>query len=369
MIENEDKNLIQEDGENLTENEKSRYSIILSKWDYESGNFVDTDGSIKEEKKDFGPQPKSHRAFTFRKITAMRPRHRELREGSQTVSSEGDIEFGPLQRLVGKITEKWGWNDIVTKCRSPYTALVYSWSEALEEAQKVVEDEPEEEKQARTDLGKLLSIISTSSGHPQLDQYFKDRDTFISEKSITHDALWTLFPPGTLILAHPFLEEPQVFSVQSCDGFVLDTEAFWLTCYSFDWNGYEFNRVPFEMTINAWGDDRKSIIELPFYPLDYYEEPSLNKDGNTVAQDAIEMLKTKLINRGKAYEKLCTADKGKQMFNYEGTAHVQRNSGILQPVPTPGNERDRREDNDSSLSGSAELSVSPDTGSDSKKLV
>ena len=114
----------------------------------------------------------------------------------------------------------------------------------------------------------LLTIISTSSGHLQLDRYFKDRNTFIAEKSITHDALWTLFPPGTLILAYLFLETPQVFSVQSCHGFVSDSENFALTCYSFDWNGSEFSRVPFQMTIESWGDDRKRIIELPFYPLE-----------------------------------------------------------------------------------------------------
>jgi hypothetical protein len=67
-----------------------------------------------------------------------------------------------------------------------------------------------------------------------------------NEKSITHNALWTLFPPGTLILAHPFLEEPQIFWVKSCGGFVRENDKFDLVCYSFGWNGTEFNRVPID---------------------------------------------------------------------------------------------------------------------------
>jgi hypothetical protein len=301
-------------------------------------------------------------------MTALRPRFRGQYEGYQALSSEVDIEFEPLQKLVGKITAKWGWSETVTKCRSPYSALIYSWSEALEEAQRIVEGESEDEQQARTDLAELLNIISTSSGHLQLDRYFQERDTFISENSITHDALWTLFPPGTLILAHPFLEKPQIFSVQSCDGFVSGNEPFDLICYSFDWNGFEFNRVAFEMRIESWGDDRKSIVELPFYPLDYYEESSPNLE-DSPATGAIEGLKNKLINRGKRYEKLCTAEKGKQMFNYEGNAHLQRSGGILQPFSSLGSEQSRRADDNSSSSGSAELKISSDIGSVSRKQV
>jgi hypothetical protein len=57
----------------------------------------------------------------------------------------------------------------------------------------VIEDEPEGERQARVDLAELLKIISTSAGHIQLDLYFRDRKSFLNERSITHATLWTLF--------------------------------------------------------------------------------------------------------------------------------------------------------------------------------
>jgi hypothetical protein len=95
------------------------------------------------------------------------------------------------------------------------------------------------------DLAELLNIISTSSGRLAIDRFFKKK-TMENEKPITHNPLWT---PGTLILAHPFLEEPQIFWAKSCDRFVRENVKFGLVCYSFDWNGTEFNRVPIEMSI------------------------------------------------------------------------------------------------------------------------
>ncbi|KAI9760633.1 MAG: hypothetical protein M1840_002373 [Geoglossum simile] len=247
------------------------------------------------------------------------------------IVSEVRIESKPLQKLVGKITKQWGWAEEVSQCRFPYTALIYSWDEAKRES-KMPEDEVNIKK-ARTDLMDLLNAISSSSGHMQLDHYLKDRDIFVKENSITHEALWTLFPPGTLILAWPFPDEQQVFIVQSCDGFVSDGKTFHLICYCFDWNGYEFNRVPFKMGIEPWGEDRKSILELPFYPLSYYEE------SDKTHENSLRDLGRKLIKRGKEYERLCTAERGQQMFSYKGVAYLQRGG-----ITTSGDPSSQRSD-------------------------
>jgi hypothetical protein len=220
------------------------------------------------------------------------------------------------------------------------------------------------------DLAELLNIISTSSGHPATDRYFKEKKTMETEKSITHNALWTLFPPGTLILAQPFLEEPQIFLVQSCY-IPLRSESndkFDLVCYSFDWNGTEFNRVPVEVSIEYWGGDRRSIVELPFYPHQYYQGPSFNTDDGTSNKDAIDELKQRLMKRGQKYRRFCIAEKGKQMFNYDGIAHFQKSGGILQQISSQSYERDRRTDARFSSSASAEVKISPENGSSRKQV-
>jgi hypothetical protein len=85
-----------------------------------------------------------------------------------------DIEFEPLQILLGKITSKWGWSDKITQWSNPYTGLIWSWKKAMEEATKFVEDE---DRQARMDLAELPNIISTSSGHFAIDRFFKEKKT------------------------------------------------------------------------------------------------------------------------------------------------------------------------------------------------
>ncbi|TGJ80301.1 hypothetical protein E0Z10_g8460 [Xylaria hypoxylon] len=177
--------------------------------------------------------------------------------------------------------------------------------------------------------GKLLRMISTSSGDVHLDQYFKNRQAFLSECTITHDALWTLFPPGTLVVGRPCHDEHQIFVVDSCIGFVPEDHTFDFICYGFDWNGSEFSRVPFEMGIEGWGGDRKSVTGLPFYPLDFYEEDGLSR------HESIENLKKRLIERGKKYVSFCLTEKGGQTFNYlDGEAYFHRGGGFLQHEDT-----------------------------------
>lgn len=317
--------------------------MIVSKWDPDAGDFIDNDATKKEEKKAIGPENQSRIAFTFKKLTMARSRHSKI----ESLSSEVKIESEPLQRLLGKITSKWGWSETVTTCTSPFGPLVYAWTEALSEAQKFVEHEPEDEKQARADLNELLRMISTSSGYLPLDRYFQDRNTFTSERSITHAALWTLFPPGTLIVSQQPLDRLQIFTVSSCDGFVMEGQTFDLVCFCFDWDGSEFGRVPFEFKVPYWGPDRRSIVELPFYPLQYYTEPT--SEEGILPGDAIASLKDKLIKRGKKFVDYCTAVKGKQMFKYKGDAHFHTSRSLIHRSDSTEIDQNRNSDDASTV--------------------
>ncbi|RYP47914.1 hypothetical protein DL768_006110 [Monosporascus sp. mg162] len=333
-----------EEGPEELEDKESRYCMIITKWDPRTGEFQEKSLPGIKDGNPYGPQPKLNRAFTFRKITGIRT-SRLLPDNDLSSSSEVDVVFPPLQKLLGRITSKWGWPEEVTKCRSPYRPLIYSWEEAEREASEIIDDESEDEKQARDDLKELLIIISTSSGDVRLDRYFNDRRTLLNECTITHDALWTLFPPGRLIVGRPCHDEPQIFVVDSCDGFVSDDETFEVVCYSFDWNGSEFSRVPFQMGIDGWGGDRKSVTGLPFYPLDFYEENGLSRDAS------IEKLRKRLIERGRKYVTFCTAEKGRQMFNYlDGPAYFYRTGAFLQRKETDADtDLDRRQRSSSSV--------------------
>jgi hypothetical protein len=77
-------------------------------------------------------------------------------------------------------------------------------------------------------------------------------------------------------------------------------------------------------SIEYWGGERRSTVELPFYPLQYYQGPSRSLEDGILSNDSIDELKLRLINRGRKYQNFCIAEKGKQMFNYDGIAHFQK---------------------------------------------
>jgi hypothetical protein len=236
--------------EKLEPKEENRYPIMVRRWHSKKGNFKTTPADMDDEQDAKESGVPSTRAFTFQKIFVRHGSGGYSKYGSlseTSISSEVDIEYIPLQKLLGDITSCHGWPQMVTKCSAPYKALIYTWDKALAEAESVVDNESDECKQARIDLKKLLEIISSSSGHIRLDQYFKDRPRFIKEKSITHSAFWTLFATGTLIVTYPFPDQEQILSVQSCDEFIVDGGIFRLIAYCYDWNGNEFNRTPFRL--------------------------------------------------------------------------------------------------------------------------
>jgi hypothetical protein len=340
-----------------------RYRVIVSTWDGELGDYTErvSDGREKEEQNDYGPENQSLRAFTLRKLTMAPTTVSSQRLQTEAVSSEVEIESKALQRLLGKLTYQWGWTDPVLVCRSPYLPLLHSWQESIDASLLIVEGESDEEKQARIDLRHLIRIISTSSGHLPLDRYFKARHSFIEDRTVTHNALCSLFPPGRLILAHPFLDQPQLFSVQSCDGFVAADTTFNLVCYCFDFNGHHFNRVPFLMSIPYWGPDRRSIMELPFYPLKFHFDVNAPQGEE---ERSIAKLKQSLIDRGKSFARICTAEGRKsKMFKYTGDAHLNSGRAVLPRMDSSVGEQV------SQFEDSSSVTISPDAPAPSKDYV
>lgn len=242
-------------------------------------------------------------------------------------ASEVDVESEPLQRLLGGITQKYSIAVKVTLMESPYQSLVWAWDAAQQEADKVESKDSPEDKQAREDLRALLDIISTSSGDETLDRYFKAKKAAMGNDgvtTVTFESLWTLFPKGSFVLARPFLRQPQVFLVQSCRIPDMNDATPILTvfAYCYDWDGSTFNRVPFALHIESY-PDRKSIFELPFYPLHQHRNLNANAKRSSGPKDVEDLTKT-LVERGREFRRYCIAGKGKQTFRYDGEAVVQQ---------------------------------------------
>ena len=188
---------------------------------------------------------------------------------------------------------------------SPYEALILNWEKLEKAANDISPDE--KDHQARKDLKLLLDTISSGSGDPKLDKYFKTRESNKEQNYVTFESLWTLFAPGTLVYGKPFLGQDQVFIVQ-------DNTKTWprvgrwastwdLQCWTYDYDGKTFKRVALLLEFESF-EGTRPISSLPYYPLDYHQEPKI--------------LKECLVKRGAKYKALCTAKPESRMFDYNG---------------------------------------------------
>ncbi|KAI1204853.1 uncharacterized protein F4807DRAFT_314289 [Annulohypoxylon truncatum] len=311
--------------------EKTRYRVVLNQLNPETGEYEDKPSIITPKSQTDNSE--KTRAFTFRKFL----KDQTVRGDTvmKAKGSEIDIDFQPLQSLVGEITFKFWGSKKVTTMGSPYSALIHCWTKAEEEAEKYANDSDPTKKQTGEDLKEILRLLSSGSGDETLDRYFKSRDKLKEGEMITFDCLWVLFPKGTEILAKPFLNEHQIFFIQSVTMPDLDDAepVFSVVAYSYDWDGSRFNRVPYSMEI-PYFQDMKKISELTFYPLKYHVDTEPNGRNGT------KSLRERLIARGKRYFEYCTATQGKQTFQYDGYAYYHRNSGLFRSSDKVDDESD-----------------------------
>ena len=282
---------------------KSRAKILINKTD-----------SVSGERKDYphtDPSPTSPHptdtphAFTLRKF---------LYEDAEDNDGEIDV-INPslwdlLKGLLGHYPRHIFRGPPVT-LKSPYEPLILYWDK-LERATKQTPKD-ENDKQARLDLQVLLDAISSSSGDPKLDKYFKMRDSNKEQNSVTFETLWTIFPPGSVIYGQPFQGQDQVFIVQDNtriwpyirSGSSREQSSWTLLCWTYDWDGKMFKRLCLRLEFDYF-DGHKPITSLPYYPFELNENHAVIKDS--------------LIKRGVIYRKFCTATQGSRMFEYSGEA-------------------------------------------------
>ena len=246
-------------------------------------------------------EDKSH-AFLLRKNVDVNSR--DENDGELEIVSHDLWEL--LKKLLSHYPYHWFRGEPVT-INSPYEPFILNWDK-LEEVTKEISVE-ENDIRARSDLKLLLDTISSGSGDLKLDKYFKTRESDIKQRCVTFESLWTLFPPGTLVYGKPFQGQDQIFIVkdnlQPWPPVGRKTITWTLECWVYDWNGKSFKRMGLRLDVESF-DGTKPITELPFYPLDYHQQP--------------EDLKKRLVERGAKYKKFCTAKQGSRMFNYKGDA-------------------------------------------------
>ena len=180
---------------------------------------------------------------------------------------------------------------------------------------------------AASDLRQLLDQVRDTPG---LENYFSGvREMQEIADTINFDYLWTSFPPGELVLSQTYMDRRQVFIVKESTDYISErrrtNERSWrLECWTYDWNGTVFNRIPVEFIFEQFKGSG-SITSLHCYPLKFHREGS---DGENAADHSRSHdIKEALIKRGKRYRDLCLKNRGKQIFEYDGLA-LSRGTGV-----------------------------------------
>ncbi|KAF2973235.1 hypothetical protein GQX73_g380 [Xylaria multiplex] len=293
-----------EDSEKESKSLSSRVKVIIIKRDSYGGPF-----ESKEELPRVKEEDTSQYAFVLKKIIfdSIPPRRHD--------SSEIDITSLDLWNLLKKHLRWYPYHifsDSPKVLYSPFEPIVFSWDKLLEEASKGEQDNNED---ARDDLKLLLDTISGgSSGDKRLDKFFTMRDSYRSQQpeKVQFTDLWTIFAPGTLIYGKPFQNEDQVFVVKDStmawprqEEGSEDYSPWSLEAWSYDRKDDSFGRSTYVLRFEHFVG-HLPLTALPYYPFNLHED--------------YDLVRTKLIERGKLFQKYCNANDGSRMFDYKGDA-------------------------------------------------
>lgn len=119
-------------------------------------------------------------------------------------------------------------------------------------------------EKATTDLGLLLDKVRRTRG---LESYFNSaREMQEKTKTVSSEYLWTIFPPGELVLSSAFMDRPQAFIVKYCHHNYKRNESSgekWiLECWTYDWNGTTFYRAPVEFTFEEFKGTKSITVGI-----------------------------------------------------------------------------------------------------------
>ena len=174
-------------------------------------------------------------------------------------------------------------------------------------------------ERASGNLTLLLDLIQEAlrgrPGEQSLSRLLEDFSS-ISQEVINFDNLWTIYKPGDIVISRVFFKEPQAFIVHESleSGMQRDVlRPYWrLVCWSYDWTGKSFRRVPVELRIELFKGTR-AVQSLSVYPAKYLSETD----------------KDKMEQRGRRFRDICLKAKGSRLFQYTYSGEaIVRASGI-----------------------------------------
>ena len=303
----------------------SRVKYTISRID-KAGKRLETPGNSPSPSKPTKSEPE----FAFEAREVFDDKGKCTAQIVLTSQSLREVVYRVLKRqFEHKKDIKWAEKEpSLSALKAPFTLLLSYWRELTKEAHLLETDDTKRE--GHEDLKILLRHVRDLQ--PDLVLQI---ESLQDATRIAREHLEIVFRPGTLVVAQPHLDQPQIFKVHSVsiedddhddnddnDDKDDNKDNVVIKCWAYDWKGAQLARVYYNFKIKNFGDE-KEIKDLPCYPLRYYEEENGNK--------GLEALKNKLITRGKLFRKICAKEPGaKSMCLYKG-ATVEMRSRRMYP--------------------------------------
>jgi hypothetical protein len=226
-----------------------------------------------------------------------------------------------LKQLLEKVLklhlahESTRWTGDEVTFTEPFASLIHHIKDLKRAADghEAGEHAAEADRNALKDLLRHIEVLL-----PKVANY---REVAFTSRKVTNAGIWAIFRPGTLVVAHPFLDEPQIFRVQGHGPSKLKTGALAVTCTAYDWNGKSLERKYYEFSINKF-EDEIPIRDLPCYPVELYDE-------------RLETLKSRLGKRGQSFQEICRDNmQFKKEYKYEdaailGSQTIDQDSSVI----------------------------------------
>lgn len=206
---------------------------------------------------------------------------------------------GVLKLHLAHMNTRWTGDEVTFT--EPFVSLIHHIKDLrrVADGHGAGEHAAEADRSALKDLLRHIEILL-----PKVTNY---RDEAFKSRKVTNDGIWAIFRPGTLVVAHPFLDEPQIFRVKGHGPSKSKPGAFTVTCTAYDWNGKSLERKNYEFSINKF-EDEIPIQDLPCYPVELHDE-------------GLDTLKSRLGKRGQRFQEICRDNmKFKKEYKYEDAA-------------------------------------------------
>ena len=253
-----------------------------------------------------------------------------LSDFGELVTTEITIEDVELRKLIYEVLKsnkqpasQLGWASGHVIMKFPFDPFIHNWEDFKAESVTIGRTElPSFNAQPRHQLRALLERIELI-----MPRSVSAREQAWDSKRISSNP-WTLFKPGSLVVAQPVFGMSQIYRVHRIKLGNGGASSDSIECIRYHYDGTDLVRSFFDFHLYALPNELR-INELSFYPIEYHvDETSDSEEGSISSLKPGEDLQAILKKRGKKYRDLCTKKGLNHSYSYNGPMLVEGALGL-----------------------------------------